>query len=256
MEVLMERDWRFILDSVYLFNSCAEEKELQSEVLNRLRAQIDYDKAAFYLASRKDGKVVSRAPIGINIQQKNLEDFITKGYDNDEYFRCFYFEGHSRAFRDSDMLVETVRLQTSIYQEIYAREDIFYCARCSFVCGNELLGYLALFRPQSSCEFSHKDILILNTVAEHIAQKLWLLKHCSPHALESTNNMIGMLIQRYDLTIREAEVATYMLNGLTNVEICEMLYITPSTLKKHLNKILKKTNAKNKRELLTFISYG
>jgi DNA-binding NarL/FixJ family response regulator len=57
-------------------------------------------------------------------------------------------------------------------------------------------------------------------------------------------------VSRYGLTAREAEVFHEMVLGRSNMEICSNLYIEESTVKSHVNRILKKTGASNRAELI------
>lgn len=53
-----------------------------------------------------------------------------------------------------------------------------------------------------------------------------------------------------DLTRREQEIFDLMINGKTNQEISEQLYISPATVKKHVQNILKKSQCSNREELI------
>ena len=57
------------------------------------------------------------------------------------------------------------------------------------------------------------------------------------------------LQERFGLTRRETEVLLALLNNETITEISERFFITPRTTKFHISNILKKTGAKNAREL-------
>ena len=56
------------------------------------------------------------------------------------------------------------------------------------------------------------------------------------------------------LTKRESEVLKEISNGLNNKEISEKLFITESTVKKHVSNILQKLNFKNRQEAIIYIS--
>ena len=50
------------------------------------------------------------------------------------------------------------------------------------------------------------------------------------------------------LTEREKEVMRYVCKGLTNKEIGETIFISESTVKRHISSILEKLNARNRTE--------
>ncbi|WP_304511668.1 helix-turn-helix transcriptional regulator [Desulfobacula sp.] len=54
-----------------------------------------------------------------------------------------------------------------------------------------------------------------------------------------------------DLTLREAEVAKWLVNGLSNREIGEKMFISIRTVKAHLTSIFKKTGCRDRLELAT-----
>jgi|GEM_PF-5672351 len=56
--------------------------------------------------------------------------------------------------------------------------------------------------------------------------------------------------RRYGLTTRETEVFGEIITGRSNAEIAANLYIEAATVKTHVNKILKKTGAANRVELI------
>jgi len=58
--------------------------------------------------------------------------------------------------------------------------------------------------------------------------------------------------QIYDLTETEIKIIKLVLNGMTNREIANELYISEKTVKFHLYKVFKKLTLKNRAELILF----
>ncbi len=56
-------------------------------------------------------------------------------------------------------------------------------------------------------------------------------------------------VAEHNLTAREAELVRYVVQGYSNKEIAEKLFITEGTVKSHLHKIYQKTGTKNRTEL-------
>ncbi|MBC2703943.1 response regulator transcription factor [Desulfobacula sp.] len=54
-----------------------------------------------------------------------------------------------------------------------------------------------------------------------------------------------------ELSFREAEVAKWLVNGLSNREISDKMFISIRTVKAHLTSIFKKTGCNNRLELAT-----
>ena len=86
----------------------------------------------------------------------------------------------------------------------------------------------------------HFDI----TIETHeVSQATFLLKKKSVNAIAINN---------YKLSIREIEVMSLIMQGLTNNEIAEKLFISYETVKSHRKNILEKTGAKNTASLITY----
>ncbi len=63
-------------------------------------------------------------------------------------------------------------------------------------------------------------------------------------------NTATTIVHTQKLSIREIEVLGLIMNGLTNNEIAEKLFISYETVKSHRKKILEKTGSKNTASLI------
>ena len=75
-----------------------------------------------------------------------------------------------------------------------------------------------------------------------------------PRSLPTQEERLNALIQKYELSLRETEVLNLIINGASNGEISEKLYISENTVKFHVRNILKKTGCSNRTELLTALN--
>jgi len=60
---------------------------------------------------------------------------------------------------------------------------------------------------------------------------------------------------KYKLTTRELQICMAIKDGLTNNEISDMLYINLSTVETHIRNIFRKTEAKNRTELVKLLNF-
>ena len=86
-------------------------------------------------------------------------------------------------------------------------------------------------------------------------QALWAKPEVADSQLDLLNGEVAKeLVQKvapkFQLTPREIEVLILMVTGRSNTEIAEELTISVYTLKRHINNIFKKTNAKNRHEIV------
>jgi DNA-binding CsgD family transcriptional regulator len=58
----------------------------------------------------------------------------------------------------------------------------------------------------------------------------------------------------YNLTEREVEISALVMQGLTNIEISETLYISFHTVKTHMTNIFKKTKSTNRTEMVSYLT--
>ena len=59
-----------------------------------------------------------------------------------------------------------------------------------------------------------------------------------------------MMASRYDLSGRETDILRLILDGKTNKEISDKLYISDNTVKFHVRNLLRKTGCSRRKELL------
>lgn len=72
--------------------------------------------------------------------------------------------------------------------------------------------------------------------------------------LPSQEERMNAFIQKHELSLRETEVLNLIIDGASNGEISEKLFISENTVKFHVRNILKKTGCSNRTELLTALN--
>jgi DNA-binding CsgD family transcriptional regulator len=84
-------------------------------------------------------------------------------------------------------------------------------------------------------DFSERERLVLNLLQPHLA-RLYELAELK-RRLEGDNAELG---DGLPLTVREREILEYVRAGKTNAEIARILWIAPSTVRKHLENVYEK----------------
>ena len=66
-------------------------------------------------------------------------------------------------------------------------------------------------------------------------------------------HLIDSMKTQYDFTDREFEVLKCLIEGMNINEICNTLYISSSTVKKHMTNIYKRLNIEGRHQLINGI---
>ena len=75
-----------------------------------------------------------------------------------------------------------------------------------------------------------------------------------PRSLPSQEERLNEFIQKHELSLRETEVLTLIIEGASNGEISAKLFISENTVKFHVRNVLKKTGCANRTELITALN--
>jgi len=78
-------------------------------------------------------------------------------------------------------------------------------------------------------------------------------KYLLKTSMDNYETISKKVIKKYHITSREKEVAFYLMKGLTNQEISDKIFISMTTVKKHIYNIFQKTNAKNRVDLINIL---
>lgn len=250
---LFEKDWLFILDTIYQLHEIGEREAFQREALKYLRMSIPFCQGIFYSHLVEDGRIVPLGyPVVLGDEALYLEEF------HERYFKDSFFERHMIAsrcevVRDTDVYPEEVRTQTEWYKQIYVKQGIHYALRAVLSHNQQVVGEIDLFRPKNDPDFSDADIRVLDILAPHVAQRLWKLivvgqTHNVARGLSSS------LFDTFGLTPREGEVIAAIATGEPDHEIARKLCISASTLKKHIHNAYRKIGVRNRQQLFAAIN--
>ena len=125
---------------------------------------------------------------------------------------------------------------------------IYYGCTATLAHGGTSLGSLTLFRAREAGDFSDEELEALRQLARHLYGIL-----AQSTAQQACENPLEALISELEVLPREAEVLKMMLAGKTNREMAEELYISESTVKKHVNALYHKLGVKNRLGLMALV---
>jgi len=247
---LTENDWIFILQLIYRLNRIDDFSAFCLTFLQQIKVLIPHTESRVYRVKREAGQHHPYVRICCSCGSGNLNhDYDVTKYD------CFWSEylyaPWSNVFRHSDLDSAEAFEQSELYKTVYIPQNIHHTMKMVLILDDHLLGVFALFRPKSDQDFSQRDVYIFNLLKEHLALRFSQLVDEPgfevPHKITTTT--LHRISAQYSLTKREHEILGMIIKDEDEQDICKKLYISPSTLKKHISNIYQKTNVKNRIQL-------
>lgn len=149
----------------------------------------------------------------------------------------------------SSLMPEEERVKTDMYKLSYAPFNVHYSVYLTITSHNKSLGVLTLYRSRSDGDFTGENLFILQLLSEHLNARFY--QHsCRQRETFGKARDMGVFIEKYALTEREAEILYLIFSGKSNGEIAESLFISGNTLKKHLQNLYRKTGVSKRTQLL------
>ena len=147
---------------------------------------------------------------------------------------------------------DDLREKTEFYQGYLSPQNIPYGEGIFLVKEGKILGVLNLFRSKELGDFKEKDMHILEVFKNHLTNILY--STCQDSIATDGRKFVSIKdIERYNLSKREKEIMDLMLQGDTNVEISEKLFISISTVKKHVYNIFTKMGINSRMQLMKMV---
>lgn len=242
--LLTDGEWLQLIKIIGLANRINEDYAFRRTILEQLRILIPYESAAFFLTDLSKVSTTPNffaSPIGIDCEEGRLDEYLETAWEDDK-IRELLATDESRVIRESDFITSEERRSSPYYAEFLGGRNVL---TCTFACPKGPLGSLNLNRKLK--DFSDKEVFILEVLEPHITERL------SQHRLSDGNQKdFEKFLHDHNITARESEVLTCILQGMSNGEISESLCISPATTRKHLENLYKKAGAKSRLELAVF----
>ena len=258
---LSDQEFTFFSQMIYRINSCTSYDEAANTLLRQLQYIIPFVKGImFQICETAPGQPPAyQHAVALNppelVYDENI--FIKGGYRSD--WLIYTPSPWSSTFRSTDIRDENTFHSSSLYRDIYEPQNIYYGLHSILVHRDRKLAQLGLFRPEDAEDFSERDVFILSTLAPHLEQKFYSLLEkppvCDSRSDQDTrsfqdNEFQFQMMSQYGLTKREIEVCLLLCQGMSNQEITVSLFVSKSTLDKHLYNIYRKTSVKNRLQLV------
>jgi DNA-binding NarL/FixJ family response regulator len=239
MEALRSRDLSAALEFVETAWALADERAFTAETLDALNELVRCDEISYSVLDRVRRREI--AYIDTNGAESDEDD------DDDELFWRIADEHplcrHQQAYADfsatrlSDVISRRKLVNSRIYAEWFRPVGIEAELEAGIARSRALTRNFVLERTHG--DFSTRDRAVLELVRPHlrrIHEMTQLRRAIGDPAPEELNRLTG----------REAEILELVAAGLTNAAVAERLWISPATVKKHLENVYAKLGVANR----------
>lgn len=269
MDKMGNNVWIGITNMIYSIHSSDDANEMCKIFLKQLRWLIPFDRALFSLAS-KDKEGMIQRPVYVNFEESYI-DMYMNNYNKYDYVTGLKFGNSSMVYRESDIMDESVWLNSYFCNEFCKPNKIKFIANTILSYNNRFCGNFSLYRNSDTInarDYSTRDIFILNLLKDHLSMSIVRLdgeiaakKMIEKNRETNTkNNIINdgkytvkECTDEFHLTAKEQEILRLLVSGVSTEQICEQLFITLNTLKKHNLSIYKKMGINNRIQLFKII---
>ncbi|MCG8485112.1 MAG: helix-turn-helix transcriptional regulator [Clostridia bacterium] len=252
MTLLKQNEWLSINDMIFSIYKTSDLKKMRKHFLESLQLLVSYDSALFDFSVKSKNNYLFFDPISINIPIEYLKNYY-EYYQHIDYTRWIHFQPNSVIYRDTDLLNNKQRESTEYFKEWMCPTNSYFAGGTTIVQDGHLLGTVTVFRSEEHKNLSEKDLFILNILNSHLSNRLFQvfpqgIKNSIVKTKESDDP-----IEEYHLTNREWEIIELVMDGFSNQEISDILFISATTVKKHLSNIFKKLNVNSRTQLIKVI---
>jgi DNA-binding NarL/FixJ family response regulator len=235
LEPLRSRDLRAVLEFVETAWSLAGERAITPETLDALNRLIPSDEVSYCHLD--------------HVQRRVVEYFDTNGSDGggddlfweivDDHPLCRHQQAYAdfSATRLSDVVSGRRLVNSRIYADWFRPAGIAAELEAGIARSRARTRNFLLERAHG--DFSTRDRAVLELVRPHLARIEETTRLRAAAGLTGPDD-------REVLTTRETEILELVAAGLTNAAIAERLWISPGTVKKHLDNIYAKLGVANR----------
>jgi DNA-binding CsgD family transcriptional regulator len=159
--------------------------------------------------------------------------------------------GDATAVRMSDVISRARYHELPIYRDWYQPVGLDHLLEIAMSVKPHSYRSVLLTRGGDAPDFSERDRVVLETLRPHFRARearAELVKVASGSAPDLDEPSRA---QRNQLTIREREIVAMVADGKTNAQIAAELWVTPATVKKHLENVYQKLDARGRAEAVS-----
>jgi DNA-binding CsgD family transcriptional regulator len=155
-------------------------------------------------------------------------------------------------------------MQTEFYNDFLQRDGLHYGVNLYVYDGDTNIGDIRVWRGRHRENFSREDLQLLEMIKPHFRNAMKNMRLIAREdasgitagieLAEDNSNKLSLLMERHQLTRREAEIALEIAHGRSDKEIALACCISFSTVRTHLKNIYQKLGVHSRSALASLIS--
>lgn len=244
--MLEVNDWIILNAITYKINAIENLDEMRLAIMNQLKYLIDFDSSSFYTVISKDLNEIGN-PVGINYSLEGMNEYLYV-FKNVDYSKGLMSTGKNIVYRESDIMNDELRTQTEYYKKVYDTHNWHYSLHLNISYNETFLGVMSFFRAKGKPNFDYDSSFVLDMIKDHLALRLF-------REISNNDTLLSLsdCAEKYTLTSRELKILSLLLTGTQDKEICETLFITNNTLKKHILNLYRKIGINKRTQLFNIV---
>lgn len=244
--VLSHDDWSIINEIVVRMNQANDTIAALQSFLKDIERLIPYEKSSVFFYSFKNDSFKVDKVLYRFFTEKELQDY------NEYYCQLDEIIWHMmpkriKTIRNMDVLDPIEREKTEYYVDYMKQVKTHFSLDSNFVWrrNNNAInfGSVDLFRSKGSINFSEKELAIFEIMRPHV-------ENLAVKYVFSYDDLLKGIINKYAFTKTEEDIAKLILKGFSNKMIANKMFVTVSTIKKHVANILEKTGSKSRVDFI------
>ena len=244
---LARADFEAILDFLAYADAIDEDDPYPEAILERLRELVPCDQAGYQAADPE-----SRRFIDLHPRESNEDDALYWTVGPCPIMDYRIRTGDLAAVRMSDVVGRSRSHELPFYREYFLPEHIEHVLDLGLAASRDRIRSVLFMRTSCESDFSERDRSVVELLRPHL------------RAREARAELRAIAAGRQDgawkrpvdahLTAREREVLAMVADGKTNAQIAVELWITPGTVKKHLENVYVKLGVSSRAAAATRVT--
>lgn len=255
--MLSNSQWQNLNQTIYQINKEEDISSFLFHVMKHLNLLCPYSCGIFNLARMSGSGPKIYHSSGVNLLPEDTDSINRYGLANNPFIRgiCMLPGGSVSCGFSRDQFTESQRLN---FRSTVIPQNPNHALTVVLYHETELLGFILLMRRDGEAPFSDSNICAMDTIRHHIALQLHkvLRSTLSVDSEADEKSNFEKQVCEFSLTRKELEVLWLISTRHSDEKICQKLFVTQSTLKKHLSHIYHKMSVKNRIELLQLLNCG